>query len=220
MKRLQPAILLLAILAAGIFGSGCGTIDSGQAAGHSATDTAVYSVTPDVTAQTESIEPEVIPTREVSVESFVLTSAAFNNEAVIPVKYSCKGENISPPLSWSNPPAGTVSFALIVDDPDAPGGTWVHWVYYNIPGNLSSLSEGLSSDKELPDGSLQGVNSYGEWGYRGPCPPGESHHHYYFKLYALDTALDHPAGADKSELLKAMQGHILEMIDLMGVFPQ
>ncbi len=149
--------------------------------------------------------------------SIQLTSSAFENGKPIPVKYSCKGEDVSPPLAWGEPPAQTQSFALVMDDPDAPVGVWDHWVLYNIPASARSLPEALPDDERLSDGSLHGKNSWGRLGYGGPCPPSGTHR-YFFKLYALDTTLDLNPGATKSQLLKAMQGHILAQGELMGTF--
>ncbi|HKI55379.1 MAG TPA: YbhB/YbcL family Raf kinase inhibitor-like protein [Anaerolineales bacterium] len=146
-----------------------------------------------------------------------ITSSAFTHEAAIPAKYTCRGENISPALSWGEPPAGTQSFAIIMDDPDAPNGTWVHWVLFNIPVSARSLPEAFPSDTTLPDGSLSGNSSFGSPGYGGPCPPSGTHR-YFFKLYALDEMLAISAGATKGELEKAMVGHILAQGELMGTF--
>lgn len=149
--------------------------------------------------------------------SIELTSPAFAQGQPIPQKYSCRGEDVSPALSWGEPPAGTQSFALIMDDPDAPVGTWVHWVLFNIPASARGLPEAFPPDATLPDGSLSGKNSWGNTGYGGPCPPSGTHR-YFFKLYALDEALALSAGASKGELEKAMVGHILAQGELMGTF--
>lgn len=146
-----------------------------------------------------------------------LTSSAFEQGKPIPAKYSCRGEDVSPALSWGEPPAGTQSFALIMDDPDAPVGTWVHWVLFNIPPSARGLAEAVPSDATLADGSMNGKNSWGRLGYGGPCPPSGTHR-YFFKLYALDEMLGLSSGADKGELLKAMEGHILAQGELMGTF--
>lgn len=146
-----------------------------------------------------------------------ITSSAFNEEEMIPSKYTCDGEDISPPLEWSGIPGGTQSIALISDDPDAPMGTWVHWVIYNIPAVSKGLAEDVPKDKILSDGSHQGVNDFGTYGYGGPCPPGGMHR-YYFKIYALDKALDLETGATKSRLEKAMTGHIIAKDELMGKY--
>jgi Raf kinase inhibitor-like YbhB/YbcL family protein len=147
--------------------------------------------------------------------TLTLTSTAFANGKRIPDQYSCWGEGISPPLEWRGAPAGTQSFALIVDDPDAPSGTYVHWVIYNIPSSSSGLVEALAPDARLPDGSLQGANSSRRTGFTSPCPPSGTHR-YYFKLHALDSMLELSSGASKEQLLKAMQGHVLAQGQLMG----
>lgn len=144
-----------------------------------------------------------------------LTSSSFNHEAMIPAKYTCDGLNISPPLSWRNAPANTKSFALICDDPDAPVGLWVHWVFFDIPAAVNSLPEKVSRDEEIVGLGKNGKNTSGRFGYDGPCPPGGTHR-YFFKLYALDTTLDLPPGLTKEDLLKAMKGHILAETQLMG----
>lgn len=146
-----------------------------------------------------------------------ITSPAFAAGQPIPVQYTCRGQDISPPLVWSDPPPGTHAFALICDDPDAPAGDWVHWLIYNIPATARSLPEGLSADGQLADGSRQGLNGWRTTGYRGPCPPSGTHR-YFFKLYALDAPLSLPPAADKAQLLRAMQGHILAQAELMGTF--
>jgi len=144
-----------------------------------------------------------------------LTSKAFNEGAMIPAQYTCDGRDISPPLSWSEVPAGTNSFALICDDPDAPIGTWVHWVVYNIPNNVTSIPENVPPTKTIMGDILQGMTDFRQVGYGGPCPPRGTHR-YYFKIYALDKMLTLPAGVTKRELLKAMEGHILAEGQLMG----
>lgn len=149
--------------------------------------------------------------------AFELTSNAFSQGDSIPAKYTCDGQDISPPLGWSDPPEGTRSFALINDDPDAPVGTWDHWVIYNVPSEARSLPEAVSSDAELPDGSRNGQNSWRRLGYGGPCPPSGTHR-YFFKLYALDTSLGLEPGAGKQQVLTAMEGHILGQAELMGVY--
>lgn len=137
-----------------------------------------------------------------------IMSSAFENAGQIPTKYTCDGENVSPPLSWKNLPSGTKSIAIINDDPDAPMGTWVHWVIYNIPANSSGLPENIKPLEKLPDGTMQGRNSWGKIGYGRPCPPSGTHR-YFFKIYALDKVLELKPGATKEELLKAMKGHII-----------
>jgi Raf kinase inhibitor-like YbhB/YbcL family protein len=149
--------------------------------------------------------------------ALMLKSTAFVAGESIPYKYTCDGADVSPPLEWSNIPRDTASFALVADDPDAPGGTWVHWVLYNIPSEKRSLSEALQAQAEFPDGSKHGKNSAGRLGYNGPCPPS-GNHRYFFKLYALDNVLNLGPGASKEQLLSAMKGHILEQAELMGKY--
>jgi hypothetical protein len=148
-----------------------------------------------------------------------LTSPAFVPGESIPTKYTCDGDDISPLLRWSDPPPGTQSFVLVVDDPDASSNTWVHWVIYNLPAETRSLPEAFPSDVELPDGSRHGSNSWGRPGYGGPCPPsGERAHRYYFKLYALDIVLDLAAGATKDQVFHAARGHILAETKMKGLY--
>lgn len=148
--------------------------------------------------------------------NFQLSSTAFKQGGYIPGKHTGEGADLSPALQWVNPPAGTANFALICDDPDAPGGTWVHWVIYNIPGEATGLPEGVPPDGELKDASRQGVNDFRKTGYGGPMPPRGTDHRYFFKLYALDVPLVLKAGATKAELLKAMEKHTLGQAELMG----
>ena len=150
--------------------------------------------------------------------SIEVTSPAFAEGAPIPVRYTCDGEDTSPQLGWSGVPQGTRSIALISDDPDAPGGTWVHWVYYAVPPDITELQEGIATAKELPDGSRQGKNDFKRTGYGGPCPPKGDPHRYFFKLYALDVEVDLGPGASKKELLQSMEGHILAQGQLMGTY--
>jgi Raf kinase inhibitor-like YbhB/YbcL family protein len=144
-----------------------------------------------------------------------LESSAFTNEGMVPSKYTCDGNDVSPPLSWSGAPSGTKSFALIADDPDAPMGTWVHWVVWNIPPSTDKLAENVPADRRLDDGMRQGINDFKRAGYGGPCPPGGKHR-YYFKLYALDTQLSLGESTGKVALEKAMKDHVLAEAQLMG----
>ena len=146
-----------------------------------------------------------------------LTSPAFQDGHSIPTVYTCDGKNISPPLKWSGSPAGTKSFALIVDDPDAPRGIWVHWVLWNLPAAATELKEALSTLPYLPSGALQGKNDSGDIGYSGPCPPSGTHR-YFFKLYALDTVLSLKSSVTKSDLEAAMKDHHLAQATLIGVY--
>jgi Raf kinase inhibitor-like YbhB/YbcL family protein len=148
-----------------------------------------------------------------------LQSAAYNHETAMPARFTCEGEDVSPPLSWLNVPEKTQSLALIIDDPDAPDPakptkTVVHWVVYNIPPSVNKLDEGI---KKLPEGAVAGANDMGNAGYKGPCPPiGE--HRYFHKLFALDTVLKLPEKADKAKLLEAMEGHTLAQTVLIGKY--
>ena len=145
--------------------------------------------------------------------TFTIESSAFKHNAWIPEQYTCKGINQSPPLNWYDAPAKTKSFALIMDDPDAPNETWVHWVLFNIPATINKLDE----NTDLPLGASTGLNTWIEHGYGGPCPPSDTHR-YFFKLYALDTTLNFHGVANKEKLLHAMHGHILAESELIGLF--
>jgi Raf kinase inhibitor-like YbhB/YbcL family protein len=146
-----------------------------------------------------------------------ITSSAFEEGGMIPAKYTCDGADVSPPLQWDAVPEGTKSIALICDDPDAPMGTWVHWVLFNLPSDAKELAENIPADKILPNGARQGVSDFGRIGYGGPCPPGGTHR-YFFKIYALDAEIGLEAGANKRQLLKAMEGHMLEQGQLVGKY--
>ena len=147
--------------------------------------------------------------------SIKLTSPSFEDGEMIPSRHTCEGDDISPPLKWEGLPEGTKSIALIMDDPDAPRGTWVHWVFYNISPDKKALNENLPPNEVLDDGSLQGKNSWGSIGYGGPCPP-RGVHRYYFKLYALDSLTLAEPGATKEDLLESMGTHIIGQGQLMG----
>jgi Raf kinase inhibitor-like YbhB/YbcL family protein len=143
-----------------------------------------------------------------------LASSAFKTGASIPAVYTCDGRNVAPPLAWSGVPAETKSFALIADDPDAPSGTWVHWVLWNLPTSANSIPE---TGTPLPAGALEGKNDFGDAGYGGPCPPSGTHR-YFFKLYALGTTLTLKPGVTKATLEKAMNNHILAKAELVGTY--
>jgi len=145
-----------------------------------------------------------------------MNSTAFREGETISQKYTCDGEDLSPPLAWDGVPEGAKSLALIADDPDAPVGTWVHWVLYNVPPTSTGLPEGVPVEQVVAGIGTQGSNSSRKNGYSGPCPPGEAPHRYYFKLYALDIELELASGASKADLEKAMQGHILAQGQFMG----
>ncbi|EKF85473.1 YbhB/YbcL family Raf kinase inhibitor-like protein [Methanobacterium formicicum] len=149
-----------------------------------------------------------------------IINPAFNDGEPIPPRYSCEDVDISPPINWDQPDLSVPtdgSIAIICDDPDAPGGTWVHWVIFNIPPETRTLPEMVMPREEQENGTLQGVNSWGTIGYRGPCPPSGTHR-YYFKIYVLDKKLDLPSGITKDELLNAMKGHVLDEGQVMGTY--
>ena len=145
-----------------------------------------------------------------------LSSSAFTEGASIPRQYTCDGADWSPPLAWGDPPQGTKSLALIVADPDAPLGTWVHWVAYNIPPQARGLSEHVSTNAKLPDGSVQGMNDFGRVGYGGPCPPAGAAHRYVFTLYALDAPSTLAPRATKAQLEEHITHHLLGQTQLIG----
>jgi len=149
--------------------------------------------------------------------SVTLRSPAFEEGGNIPSQFTCDGEDRSPELSWSGAPENTASYVLICDDPDAPGGDWVHWVIFDLPPQSSGLAEGVPSSERLDAGGTHGKNSWGRLGYGGPCPPSGTHR-YFFKLYALDSPLDLEAGQGKEQLLQAIEGHVLAQGELMGTY--
>ena len=148
-----------------------------------------------------------------------VTSTAFQQDGTIPKQYTGEGKDLSPPLAWSGGPANVKSFALICDDPDAPRkDPWVHWVLFNVPGDVKELTEGASRSAGLPAGATEGKNDFGKIGYGGPMPPPGKPHRYYFKLYALDTMLDMKEGATKQQVESAIEGHIVAEGQLMGKY--
>lgn len=149
---------------------------------------------------------------------FALTTTAFQPGGDIPRKFTCQGADVSPALAWTDAPAATQSFALIADDPDAPVGTWVHWVAYDLPATARQLPEGVAKQDELPGGGRQGMNDFGALGYGGPCPPAGNAHRYFFKLYALKGKLNLKAGATKKQVEQAMQGQLLAEVQLVGKY--
>jgi len=149
--------------------------------------------------------------------AITMTSSAFTEGALIPKKHTCDAEDISPDLKWSGVPREAKSLALICDDPDAPAGTWVHWVLFNIPAEAGALAAGIPPEAVLDSGARQGKNDFRKLGYGGPCPPGGTHR-YFFKLYALDTVLSLESGSTKARLVAAMKGHILAEGQLMGKY--
>jgi len=147
-----------------------------------------------------------------------VTSAAFIAGQPIPEKYTCDAKNVSPPLQWSGGPESARSLVLIADDPDAPVGTWVHWVVFDIPANVAALPEDLPKGQYTPQGAKQGLNDFKHLGYGGPCPPAGKPHRYFFKLYALDTVLNLPPGSTKQDVERAMEKHVLAEGQLMGTY--
>lgn len=155
------------------------------------------------------------PTKKYSMQ---LSSTAFSEGAPVPAKYTCDARDVSPPLKWSGVPAEAKSLVLIADDPDAPAGTWVHWVLYDLPASATELPEDQPKSQYVPAGGRQGLNSFKRLGYGGPCPPPGKPHRYFFKLYALDTRLELKPGATKPEVEGAMANHVLAQAQLMGTY--
>jgi Raf kinase inhibitor-like YbhB/YbcL family protein len=150
--------------------------------------------------------------------AFAISSSSFPEGADIPKKFTCDGADVSPELSWTEPPPGTQSFTLIADDPDAPSGTWTHWVLFDLPAATTSLAEGVNKIDELPGGERQGRNDFRKIGYNGPCPPPGKPHRYFFKIYALNGKLNLKPGASKQEVEQAMEGRILGKAEWMGKY--
>jgi Raf kinase inhibitor-like YbhB/YbcL family protein len=158
------------------------------------------------------------PALEPPKANMQLTSNAFKEGGPIPAKYTCDGKDMSPQLKWTNAPANVKSFALIADDPDAPAGTWVHWVLYDLPPTTTELAEDTPKSQFLPGGAKQGLTDFRRPGYGGPCPPPGKPHRYFFKLYALDTLLELKPGATKKDVEGAMQNHVVGQAQLMGTY--
>ena len=152
------------------------------------------------------------------VKAVQLTSSAFKEGGPIPTRHTCDGEDLSPPLKWTSVPPGTRGLALICDDPDAPVGTWVHWVLYGLGPTATELKEGVPATEKIPGGAIQGINDFKRLGYGGPCPPRGPAHRYFFKLYALDTEITLKPRSTKNDLLRAMEGHILSEGKFMGTY--
>jgi len=150
--------------------------------------------------------------------SFSVTTKAFAPGGDIPRQYTCDGQDLSPALEWNGAPAATKSFALIADDPDAPVGTWTHWVLFDLPASADNLPESVPKTADLSGGGHQGRNDFGKTGYGGPCPPPGKPHRYFFKLYALDAPLNLKGGASRADVEKAMKGHVLGEAQVMGKF--
>lgn len=158
------------------------------------------------------------PRDDSSAKRLELSSPAFADGTAVPRPHTCDGEDLSPPLTWTGVPVGTRSFALICDDPDAPRGTWVHWLLWNLPADTIELGPGVPRKPELPSGARQGINDGGDIGYSGPCPPPGKPHRYFFRLHALDTTLNLPPGSNRPDLEAAMEGHVLGSATVLGVY--
>jgi Raf kinase inhibitor-like YbhB/YbcL family protein len=150
--------------------------------------------------------------------AFAISSTGFESGGDIPRKFTCDGADLSPELSWTETPPGTVSFTLIADDPDAPSGTWTHWVLFDLPAATTSLAEGVTRIDELPGGERQGRNDFRRIGYNGPCPPPGKPHRYFFKIYALKGKLDLKPGISRQEVEQAMQGLVLGQAEWVGKY--
>jgi len=156
--------------------------------------------------------------QQAPAQTFKLETTAFTPGGDIPTRYTCQGADVSPALTWTDPPAGTKSFVLIADDPDAPIGTFVHWVVYDLPATAQRLPEAIAGNDEMGGGGRQGVNDFRMSGYAGPCPPPGKYHRYFFRLYAVDKVLNLKGGATRREVDRAMQGHVLAQAEVMGRF--
>lgn len=215
--KLWFVVLLLASLMGAV--TGCTAVSTTDPTPDSSTTAPVATATavPPTIAATDTPQPTDTP----EPIPFTLSSSAFGPNETIPERHSCDGNNLSPELNWTTPPDGTQSLALVLDDPDAVGVVgfvYDHWLLFNLPPDTTALPEGIGLGADPPEGSLPGVNSARTQRYAGPCPPSGQTHNYVFTLYALDTALDLAAGADKATLLEAMEGHILGTTQLIGVY--
>ena len=150
-----------------------------------------------------------------AADDFTLTTDAFLDAGALPVMYTCDGKDLSPSFSWSNPPAKTQTYAILVSDPEAPNGMWYHWVIYNIPKTATGLTEGM---KDFPAGTMEGKNSWGKMGYNGPCPPKGTAHTYHYDFFVLDAKLKLPQDANGAALLLAMKGHVLKKVEMTTVY--
>lgn len=159
-----------------------------------------------------------MPTREDAPRGLELSSPDFRHGEPIPAAFTCEGDDRSPALAWTGVPVETRSFALVCDDPDAPRGTWQHWLLYNLPAEAVELDAGVPARPELPSGARQGINDAGDVGYGGPCPPPGKPHRYFFRLHALDILLNLPPGVSRTDLDQAMAGHVLAVGTLMGTY--
>ncbi len=209
---------LVALCASLALVTACGSAETPVPTEAPVTQAAIQPNLPPAPTALPTLAPTEVPPIPTEVPMpFELISTAFKQGEPIPSRYSCKGENISPSLAWGDPPEGTQSFVLIMDDPDAPGGTWIHWIVFNIPPEVRELPENMPAGMKFDDvAALFGANSWGRAEYGGPCPPSGTHR-YFFKLYALDTTLALEAGA-RSKVLEAVKEHSLAKAELMGTF--
>ena len=166
----------------------------------------------------QQTHPGTSATSPMAAASIPVHSSAFESNQSIPVRYTCQGDNISPALSWGAAPSGAKSFALLCEDPDAPRGTFIHWVMYNIPPTETGLVENVPQLATLPNGAKQGMNGAGKIGYKGPCPPTGKPHRYYFRLYAVGEMLNLSGDVTRDLLMAAIQGHVVGMGELMGTY--
>jgi len=162
------------------------------------------------------VVPDRVPGQQAA--KLELRTSSFEPGGFIPKRFTCVGADVSPALTWSDPPGGTQRFAIIEDDPDAPSGTFVHWVVYDLPASYRQLPEAVPRKDEMAGGGRQGTNDFSRVGYSGPCPPPGKAHRYFIRLYALDAPTSLPPAASRSELDSAMQGHILAQAEMMGRF--
>ena len=164
------------------------------------------------------VAPAEVRGQNASSSKIELKTTSFTPDGFIPKRFTCEAADVSPALAWTDPPTGTQSFAIIEDDPDAPSGTFVHWLVYDLPATYRRLGEALSGNDQMPGGGRQGTNDFSRTGYSGPCPPPGRPHRYFIRLYALDVRLDLRPAATRNELEAAMKGHILAQAELMGRF--
>ena len=164
------------------------------------------------------VAPAEVRGQQAASSKIELKTTSFTPGGFIPKRFTCEAADVSPALAWTDPPLGTQSFAIIEDDPDAPSGTFVHWVVYDLPAAYRKLPEALSRNDQMPDGGRQGTNDFSRTGYSGPCPPPGRPHRYFIRLYAVDAILNLRPAATRKEVDAAMQGHILAQAELMGRF--
>jgi len=200
--------VVAALAMASLLAAACGS-DSKPAA----TATATAGVT-------EAASTAAVPATQATPGTLSVTSSAFAANAPIPEKYTCKGSNVSPPIAWEGAPSQTKAFALVMHDPDAPGGNFTHWLIYDLPASVTSLPEGVPTNSRPPVGGAQGVNGARGGGYTGPCPPAGPPHHYVFHVYALDAQLGLAPGADLATVQGAVAMHTLALGELIGTFQQ